>query len=218
MTPIKACIFDLDGVIVDTAGFHYHAWKRLAAQIGCDFTEHDNERLKGVSRMRSLEIILDIGGIKLDEKTREKLAAQKNEWYMEDVLKMSPADLLPGVMEFITALKKNGYKIALGSASKNSRVILEKINIVSYFDVLIDGNKVTHAKPDPEVFLKGAEELGVPPSSCVVFEDAIAGIEAAKNAGMYCVAIGSPEHLSKADLVISSFNELSIERLKEFEK
>ncbi len=214
MTQIKACLFDLDGVIVDTAGFHYKAWKRLAKEIGCDFTEHDNERLKGVSRIRSLEIILEIGGITLSEERKTQLTNQKNEWYMEDVMKMTPDDALPGVIDFITILKKNGIKIALGSASKNSMTILEKINMTSYFDAIIDGNKVTLAKPDPEVFLKGAEELNIQPSACVVFEDAIAGIEAAINAGMHSIGVGSPEVLGKADFVISSFKEMSIDRLK----
>ncbi len=214
MTQIKACLFDLDGVIVDTAGFHYNAWKRMAKEIGCDFTIEDNERLKGVSRIRSLEIILEICGITLNEERKLYLADKKNEWYLEDVMKMTPADVLPGVIDFIRVLKENGIKIGLGSASKNSMTILEKINIVSFFDTIIDGTKVSLAKPDPEVFLKGAEELKVLPSECVVFEDAIAGIEAAINAGMKSIGVGSPEVLSKADFVISSFNEMTIDRLQ----
>lgn len=214
MTQIKGCLFDLDGVIVDTAGFHYKAWKQLAKELGCDFTEQDNERLKGVSRIRSLEIILEIGGITLDEDKKTQLADQKNKRYMEDVMKMTPADVLPGVIDFLDALKKKGIKIGLGSASKNATVILEKINMASYFDVIIDGNKVTLAKPDPEVFLKGAEELHLKPSECVVFEDAIAGIEAAINAGMPSIGVGEKEILGKADFVISSFEEMNVDRLK----
>lgn len=207
MSTIKACLFDLDGVIVDTAVYHYKAWKRLAAELGFDFTEHDNERLKGVSRMRSLEIILEIGGVHKSEEEKAAMADRKNKWYVEMINQMEPDEILPGAKEFVQACRDAGIKTALGSASKNSMTILDKIGMAAMFDAIIDGNKVSKAKPDPEVFLKGAHELGIEPIDCVVFEDAIAGIEAAKNAGMKAVGIGSPETLKEADMVVTGLNK-----------
>jgi len=215
MTDIKACIFDLDGVIVDTAVYHYKAWKRLANSLGFDFTEEQNEQLKGVSRVRSLELILGWGGVTKSPAEQEALATQKNTWYVDMISHMTPAEILPGAKEFVEACRQAGIKTALGSASKNSMMILEKINMLSLFDAVIDGNKVSKAKPDPEVFLKGAEAVGVPAAQCVVFEDAIAGIEAAIAGGMKSVGIGSPTVLGEADLVISGLDKLSLEKLKE---
>lgn len=214
MTDVKACLFDLDGVIVDTAKYHYLAWKRLANELGFEFTEEDNERLKGVSRMKSLDILLEIGKLSFDEETKEEMAAKKNAWYVEYISKMDASEILPGVIDFLNSLKENNIKISLGSVSKNAMLILNNVGIVNYFDAVIDGTKITHAKPDPEVFLKGAEELGVKPSECVVFEDAQSGIEAAINAGMRSVGVGSPEILNKANFVISSFEEMTLDRLK----
>ncbi|HWZ03795.1 MAG TPA: beta-phosphoglucomutase [Mucilaginibacter sp.] len=215
MSIIKACIFDLDGVIVDTAVYHYKAWKRLANELGFDLSEKDNEKLKGVSRVRSLELILQWGGVTKTKPEQDELAAKKNAWYVDMISHMTPAEILPGAKEFVEDCRKAGFKIALGSASKNSGMILEKVGITHLFDAVIDGNKVSKAKPDPEVFLKGAEALNVAPAECVVFEDAIAGIEAAINGGMKSVGIGSPDVLGKADLVVSGLNEMSIEKLKE---
>ncbi|MFD2671379.1 beta-phosphoglucomutase [Marinicrinis sediminis] len=214
MAEVKACLFDLDGVIVDTAKYHYLAWKRLANELGFDFTEQDNERLKGVSRVRSLEILLEIGGITLDEQEKQAGMDRKNGWYLEYINKMDSSEVLPGVKAFLQALRDNNIKIALGSASKNAMIILRNIDMVSYFDAIVDGTKTSQAKPDPEVFLLGAKELGVAPSECVVFEDAEAGVEAAKRAEMYCVGVGSAEQLGQADFVIASFDEMSIDRLK----
>jgi beta-phosphoglucomutase len=213
MSIIKACIFDLDGVIVDTAIYHYKAWKRLANELGFDLTEHDNEKLKGVSRVRSLELILQWGGVTKTPAEQEELAAKKNSWYGEMISKMAPAEILPGAKEFLITCRQAGLKTALGSASKNSGMILDKVGIADLFDAVIDGNKVSKPKPDPEVFLKGAEELGMEPAVCVVFEDAIAGIEAAKNGGMKAVGVGSPEVLTEADLVVSGLNEMNLEKL-----
>ena len=213
MDTIKACIFDLDGVIVDTAVYHYKAWKRLANSLGFDFTEEQNEKLKGVSRVRSLELILQWGGITKTPAEQETLATQKNTWYVDMISHMTPAEILPGAKEFLQVCRDAGLKTALGSASKNSMMILEKIGMVDLFDAIIDGNKVSKAKPDPEVFLKGAEAVGVAPADCVVFEDAIAGIEAAIAGGMKAVGIGSPEVLTEADLVISGLDKMSIEKL-----
>ncbi|MDO6354047.1 beta-phosphoglucomutase [Caloramator sp. CAR-1] len=211
---IKGCIFDLDGVVVDTAKYHYLAWKRLANELGFEFTEHDNERLKGVSRMKSLEILLEIGKLSFDEDTKLKLAEKKNNWYVEYISKMDESEILPGVKEFLSKLKESGYKIALGSVSKNAMIILENTNLKQYFDAIIDGNKVTKAKPDPEVFLKGAEELNLKPEECIVFEDAIAGIEAARRANMKVIGVGSKEILKDADMVIEGFKNVSVDILK----
>ncbi|WP_055668313.1 beta-phosphoglucomutase [Desnuesiella massiliensis] len=210
---IKACLFDLDGVIVDTAKYHYLAWKRLASELGFDFTEKDNERLKGVSRMASLEILLSIGNMEMEEKSKLELAEKKNQWYVEYISKVDKSELLPGVEDFFKLLKENEIKIALGSASKNSMTILKNTGIVGYFDAIIDGNKVSKAKPDPEVFVLGAKELGVSSEECVVFEDAEAGIEAAKSANMKAIGVGSPEILNKADKIISGFSGISLDIL-----
>lgn len=217
MSRIQACLFDLDGVIVDTAKYHYLAWKRLANELGFDFTEHDNERLKGVSRVRSLEILLEIGGLTLDEATRAQLAAKKNDWYVAMIQRMDQSEVLPGAREFLAAARAAGLKTALGSASKNAMLILRNIGLVEAFDVIVDGNRTTAAKPDPEVFLLGAQELHVDPAACVVFEDAEAGIEAATRAGMHSVGIGSPATLSKADFVIAGLHEMTVDRLARFE-
>lgn len=212
---IRACIFDLDGVIVDTAKYHYIAWREIARELGFEFTEEHNERLKGVSRIRSLEILLEIGGVHLEEHTKNLLADIKNQHYLQYILKITPDEILPGAKEFLESCRKNNIKIALGSASKNAMTILDKLQITNLFDAIIDGNKVTKAKPDPEIFLKGALELGVEPQGCVVFEDAEAGIEAAKAAGMLCVGIGSPSVLSEANWVIPGFVGFSLHKLFE---
>ncbi|XHR92758.1 beta-phosphoglucomutase [Mucilaginibacter sp. UC70_90] len=213
MNTIKACIFDLDGVIVDTAVYHYKAWKRLANSLGFDFTEHQNEQLKGVSRVRSLQLILSWGGVTKTEAEQEQLATLKNTWYMEMVNQMKPEEILPGAKEFLTTCRAVGLKTALGSASKNSMTILEKIGITDMFDAVIDGNKVSKAKPDPEVFLAGAQALGVLPEECVVFEDAIAGVEAAVAGDMKVVGIGLPDVLKGANLVIKGLDEMTLDKL-----
>lgn len=212
---VKACIFDLDGVIVDTAKYHYIAWKELARELGFDFTETDNERLKGISRMASLGILLEIGGITLPESEKEKLATRKNERYVSYILKMNPDEILPGAKEFLEEVRRAGIRTALGSASKNAMTILDRLGLTHLFDAVIDGTKVTKAKPDPEVFLKGAEALQLLHSECVVFEDAEAGIEAAIAGKMKCVGIGSPAILGKANLIIDGLHQMSIEKLFE---
>lgn len=216
MSKVKACIFDLDGVIVDTAVYHYKAWKRLANELGFDFTEHQNEQLKGVSRMASLELILGWGGVTGKSLTeKEEMATRKNNWYTEMIGAMTPAEILPGAQQFVQDCRDAGIKTAIGSASKNTPTILEKLNLVSLFDAIVDGNSVTNPKPDPEVFLKGAEALGVTPADCVVFEDAVAGIEAAINGGMKAVGIGSPDMLTKANVVVSGLDKFDLNMLEE---
>lgn len=215
MSPIKACLFDLDGVLVDTAKYHYLAWQRLANELGFEFTEQDNEKLKGVSRMASLDILLSIGGLSLDESVKNELATRKNDWYFQSISTMDHSEILSGALEFVKECRDHGLKIALGSASKNAMTILNNTGLTPYFDVIIDGTRTASAKPDPEVFILGAAELGVLPEQCVVFEDAEAGIEAARRAGMACVGIGSPQTLGSADLVIPSLQNMSVDRLQE---
>jgi len=214
MSKVSACIFDLDGVIVDTAKYHYLAWKRLAEELGFDFLIEHNERLKGVSRMTSLDILLEVGGLTFPQAEKEEMAARKNAWYLEYIVKMTPEEILPGVIDFLTLLRKSGIKISLGSASKNAMLILERVQLQSYFDAVIDGNKALKAKPDPQVFLLAAQELKQDPTSCVVFEDAAAGVEAAKAAGMRCVGIGSPDVLGLADKVVPGFVNATIDLIK----
>jgi beta-phosphoglucomutase len=211
---LKACIFDLDGVIVDTAKYHFMAWRRLAKELGFEFTPADNEALKGVSRMASLEILLRVGGLNPDEKEKEEMAARKNRWYVEFITGMTPDEILPGSIRLLKQLRKEGILTAIGSASKNARTILDGIKITDMFDVIVDGNKIHTAKPDPEVFVRGAMELNTDPSCCVVFEDAQAGIEAAIAGGMKCVGVGDPQMLAKADLVIPDLRKITIQKLK----
>ncbi len=211
---IKACLFDLDGVVVDTAKYHYLAWKKIADDLGFNFSEHDNERLKGVSRMESLDILLEFGKIKVDHRTKEGLATIKNSLYVSYIQKMTPDEILPGVIRFLDELRRNVILIALGSASKNAVMILDKIDIAQKFDAVIDGNKVSKAKPDPEIFLKGAAELGIDPQNCLVFEDAQAGIDAARNGGMHIIGIGQPENLKSADFVIPGFAVINVAQLR----
>ena len=211
---IEACLFDLDGVVVDTAKYHYIAWRALANELGFYFTHKDNERLKGVSRMQSLEILLEIGGKQFSAPEKLALAEKKNTLYVSYIEKMTPDETLPGVEKFLQELRRKGIKIALGSASKNAPMILDRIQLTEMFDAVVDGNSISEAKPNPEVFLQGAFKLGVNPENCVVFEDAIAGVEAARNAKMHCIGIGEQENLGLADMVIQGFDGFTIDQLK----
>ncbi|AOM77919.1 beta-phosphoglucomutase [Pedobacter steynii] len=210
-----ACIFDLDGVLVDTAVYHYQAWKQLANSLGFDFTELQNEQLKGVNRMRSLDMILQWGGVEKSKEEKELLAAKKNEWYVAMISKMTVKEVLPGTLELLKALKIQGVKMALGSASKNSSLILERTELAGFFDAIVDGNSVTSSKPDPEVFLKAAELLVAAKEDCVVFEDAAAGVEAAIAAGMKVVGIGNSTHLPGADVLIKDLSEITVREIEE---
>ena len=202
MREVKGLLFDLDGVLVDTAKYHYLAWKQLADSLGIPFTEQDNERLKGVSRMRSFEIILEIGGRQMSEAEKQRCCTEKNEIYLGYIRQLKAEELLPGVREFLQDAHRRGYRTALGSASKNSRLILERLGITDLLDAIVDGTVISTAKPDPEVFLKGAEALGLEPAQCLVFEDAVAGVEAAHRGGMQAVGIGTQHALPQADIVI----------------
>lgn len=207
------CIFDLDGVIVDTAKYHYLAWKRLAHSLGFDFSEADNEHLKGVSRVESLKLILKLGAVELDQAAFAVALESKNGWYLEYINKIGPEEILPGVSEFLAAVRAAGIQTALGSASKNAVLILERIALLDQFDAIVDGNKVVNAKPDPEVFLNAARELAVAPVDCIVFEDAVAGVQAALNANMRVVGIGRADVLTQAHLVIPGFQNTTLAEL-----
>ncbi len=201
-------IFDLDGVIVDTAKYHYMAWKKLADELGISFTEEDNENFKGVSRKRCLEILLEMGGLSVSPEQFNGWLAEKNEDYLSYITGMDETEILPDVTKVLDYLKDRGIPMALGSASKNAKPILEKVKLLPYFDVIVDGNAVSKAKPDPEVFLIAAEKLGVGATDCVVFEDALAGIEAANTAHMTSVGIGDGSVLSAADYNFVDFTEI----------
>ena len=211
---LKACLFDLDGVLVDTAKYHFLAWKQLANFLGFDFSEQQNEQLKGISRVESLRKILHWGEMDLSQDRQDELAAMKNDWYVEMISNMSANEVLPGAHLRLEEIKSTNIKIALGSASKNAELILDKTGLKPYFDALVDGNIVKKSKPDPEVFLKGAALLEVDPKSCLVFEDAVSGIEAALRGGMKVVAIGSPKELFGAHLVVKDLTEIDLKTIQ----
>lgn len=195
----EGVIFDLDGVLVDTAAFHFKAWKRLSDELNVPFDEERNEELKGISRMDSLEKILKWGGLNISQEEKNRLASIKNDCYLSLIEEMKEGEVLAGAIPLLQWLKANKKKIALGSASKNARIILEKTGILPYFDAIVDGNSVQKSKPDPEVFVKGAEAMGLDVAHCVVFEDAQSGIDAALAAGMKVVAVGSHSLLNGYD-------------------
>ncbi len=211
----KGFIFDLDGVIVDTAKYHYLAWKKLANSIGADFTEIQNEQLKGVSRVKSLEKILDWANKSISEGQFMELMARKNDDYLSYIAQMNESEILPDVTTILDNLIKQKQPIALGSASKNAREILKKVNLYNRFDVIVDGNDVTEAKPNPEVFLIAANKLNIEPENCVVFEDSTAGIQAANTANMVSIGIGQKKVLHEADDVFIDFTEMSTDYIKE---
>lgn len=205
MTQKKAFIFDLDGVIVDTAKYHFLAWQKIAAQLGIEFTPEHNEQLKGVSRVRSLDIILELGKIKASQEDKDKWLIQKNEDYLSYLVDMNQNEILPGVLPILEFIKEKNQLIALGSASKNARPILEKTGILNLFDAIVDGNDVTNAKPDPEVFLRAAHLLQSKNENSLVFEDSVAGIQAANSANMISIGIGDEKILHEAKYIFKDF-------------
>ena len=207
-------IFDLDGVIVDTAKYHYLAWRNLANSLGFDFTEEQNEQLKGVSRVKSLEILLSIVKVELSEEKKEVLLIEKNNEYLEYVNKMTSDEILPGVNQLLTFLETNNIKFALGSASKNAPLILEKVGLIKRFTAIVDGNDVSKAKPDPEVFLIGAKKLNMNAENCIVVEDAIAGVQAANTAKMVSIGIGDAKVLSEADYIFKNMAAINLDFVK----
>ncbi|WP_396178023.1 beta-phosphoglucomutase [Flavobacterium sp.] len=210
----KVFIFDLDGVIVDTAKYHFLAWQKLAQELGIEFTPEHNEELKGVSRVRSLDIILNLGNIQATQEEKDKWLKDKNELYLSYLVDMDQSELLPGVVAVLKFLKANNQLIALGSASKNARPILEKTNIIHYFDAIVDGNDVSNAKPDPEVFLRACQLVGVAPEDSIVFEDSVAGIQAANTAKMKSIGIGEKEILHEAEYIFSDFTMINEQFIK----
>lgn len=211
----KGFIFDLDGVIVDTAKYHFLAWKKLAKSIGVDFSEVQNEQLKGVSRVRSLEKILAWGNKTLSDEDFKKLMAQKNEDYLSYINEMDATEILPDVSKVLDFLIEKKQAIALGSASKNATPILQKVHLLEKFDAIVDGNDVSKAKPDPEVFLIGANLLDIEPENCIVFEDSVAGVQAANIANMISIGIGEQSVLHEADYIFKDFTEMSQEFIEQ---
>lgn len=210
----KAFIFDLDGVIVDTAKYHFLAWQKIASRLGIDFTHEHNEQLKGVSRIRSLDLILSLGGKEITQEEKDQFLLEKNEDYLQYIINMKEDEILEGVVPVLQYLKDNGQKIALGSASKNARPILEKVNILHFFDAIVDGNDVTNAKPDPEVFLRAAQLVGASASDAIVFEDSVAGVQAANIAGMVSIGIGNAKTLHEAQYNFNDFTEIHTDFLQ----
>lgn len=204
----RAVVFDLDGVICHTDKYHYQAWKALADKLGIYFDEIINNRLRGVSRMESLEIILEHYDGTMSEEDKVKYATEKNDIYRELLKNMSPADLSDEVKETLDALRAKGLKLAIGSSSKNAKFILERIGLGGYFDEISDGTNITRSKPDPEVFVKAAEYLGLEPKDCLVVEDAEAGLEAAFGGGMECAAIGDAVKCNRATYNLTTFSDL----------
>lgn len=211
---MKAFIFDLDGVIVDTANYHFIAWKRIGEKLGYPLTHEQNESLKGVSRVESLECILSWAGVDIDTQKKEALLIEKNEDYLNQIDRMGREEILSGVLELLEYAKQNDIPVALGSASKNATRILEKLNITSYFNAIVDGNHVAKSKPDPEVFLKGASLLNQVPEDCIVFEDAAAGIAAAKAAGMTTIGMGGADEVKIADHCFDSMDLITPEFIR----
>lgn len=210
MTNKKAFIFDLDGVIVDTAKYHFLAWQKLAQEIGIEFTPEHNEQLKGVSRVRSLDIILELGKIKASKDDKNKWLVQKNNDYLSYLIDIDETEILPGVLPVLHYLKDKKQLIALGSASKNARPILEKIGILKMFDAIVDGNDVTNAKPDPEVFIQAAKLLVVKNENAFVFEDSVAGVQAANIALMKSIGIGDEHILHEAKYIFKDFTFIDV--------
>ena len=205
----KAIIFDLDGVICFTDEYHYRAWKALADRLNAPFDRTINNRLRGVSRMASLEIVLETyTGPELSEEEKAALATEKNEMYRESLKEMSPADLSDEVRETLNALRAKGLKLAIGSSSKNTPFILKQIGLEGYFDAVSDGNNISRSKPDPEVFLKAAEFLGMDPADCLVVEDAVSGAEAGHAGGMKVACLGDTARHGAGDWNMNSFSEL----------
>lgn len=213
-TEIKAVIFDLDGVITDTARYHYHAWKLLADELGIYFDELINERLKGIDRMASLEVILERADKVYSDEQKKEFAAKKNGYYLISIEEVTKSDILGDIENILIRLGKEGYKIALGSASKNANQIIEKLGLKDYFDAVVDSAKIAKGKPDPEIFVTAAQMLSVPCGQCVVLEDSAAGITSAKKAGMIAIGIGSIDQLYEADIIVPSVDDLTFEIIK----
>ncbi|WNF38483.1 beta-phosphoglucomutase [Bacillaceae bacterium IKA-2] len=217
MKELKAVIFDLDGVITDTAQQHYLAWKQLADELGIPFDKNFNEKLKGVSRMESLQLILENGNLQDSYTKEEKLvfAIKKNDHYKQLIEEITPTDILPGMKELLQQLRDHHIKIGLASASKNALTVLNRLKLTEFFDTIIDASMVVNGKPDPEIFLKAASALRVEVDQCVGIEDAEAGVQSIKSAGIFAVGVGSPEAMAKADIIVQDTKEITLDFIKE---
>nr|WP_299383655.1 beta-phosphoglucomutase [Allomuricauda sp.] len=213
---IKGFIFDLDGVITDTAELHYKAWKALADEMNWDFDFEVNDKLRGISRLDSIKVILDHNNTSLDNATLQQLATKKNDLYVASLDDMGSDDYLPGARELLTHLRTEGFNVALGSASKNAEKVLQQLNATAYFDVIGDGHSVSKSKPAPDIFLFGAEKMKLQPEECIVFEDAESGVDAAKAGGFYSVGIGPKERVGHADLRFDSMAEATLFEIKSY--
>ncbi len=211
---LKAAIIDLDGVIADTAKLHYQAWKRLASEIGINLTYEFNERLKGVGRMESLDLILTLTEKDYSNEGKIKLANRKNRYYLEFVDRMAPSDLLPGVERCFKVLMDNNIKIVLASASKNSSDVVKRLKIKKYFDYVVDSKDILKSKPDPEIFIKAAEGVKAAARNCVGVEDSIAGVLAINACNMFSVGIGDKKNLYPANICIKNLTEFDIEKIR----
>lgn len=210
---IEACIFDLDGVIVDTIDFHYNSWMHISKKLGIKFTKKDNDKLRGLNRMSSLEFILKLGKVKCSKEQKAELCHEKNAIYLDLIESMKPDNANIGIREFVLKLRQSQIKIGLGSSSKNARVILEKLDLKEYFDVIVDDNDVSSPKPHPEVFLKAAKLMNVLPGNTIVFEDGESGIIAAKSGGFKTIGVGSKSFLKRADRIVLNFEDQEIHAL-----
>lgn len=212
---MKGFVFNLDGVIVDTAKYHYRAWRRLADEMGVDFPIEQHEQLRSLSRMESLEKILEWGGLYMTEAEKLHWADVKNNWYQGLIANMSPEEVLPGVLPFLMEVRRSGGRTALSSASRNARAVLASTQLEPYFDVILDGSAARKSKPHPECFQLAAAALDLPPAECIVFDDAVLGVQAARIGGFHIVGIGNPEDLPAAELVISGFENYRLEDILE---
>lgn len=210
---IDAVLFDLDGVIVRSDEYHYRGWKRMADDEGWDFDKTLNHQLRGVSRMDSLQIILDHNGVEISEGRKRALADRKNGYYRDSLAGMNENDYIPGARKLMEELAGADVRMAICSSSRNAPFILDVLGIADRFDTVVSGHDIERAKPDPQIFLLAAERLGVPAERCVVFEDAESGIQAAHNAGMHAVGVGSPDHLPSAKIVVRDLAEVTADRL-----
>lgn len=210
---ITGVVFDLDGVLVTTDELHYQGWKRVADEEGIYFDREINHRLRGVSRMESLEILLERATRVFPPEEKQAMAERKNGYYRALLATLTPADVLPGAVEMLAALRARGIKTAIGSSSKNAPLILERVGMTDAVEVVVDGNHITHSKPDPEVFLLAAARLGLPPAACLVVEDAAAGIEAGRRAGMAVLGIGTPATLPGVVSLVAGLADITPDEL-----
>lgn len=211
---IKGFIFDLDGVITDTAEQHFQAWKMLADEMDWQFDREVNDKLRGISRMDSIEVIMKHNGVQIPQEKLTELATKKNDYYVASLEKMTPDDYLPGTRELLTHLRQEGFSVALGSASRNASKVLQQLGATGYFDVIGDGNSVAKSKPAPDIFLFAAKKLGLKPDECIVYEDAEAGIDAAKSGGFHSVGIGPKDRVGHADIRFNTMREATLFEVK----